>query len=211
MKCILCGHRKGKRLCPATRGQICPRCCGEKRVVEIPCPEDCVYLEPNEVYHFTKKYATQLRGEPDPGRRWKLVEGTRELEGLVGTLEQSIIRHAAGLRTFQDTDVEEALQVLQATYRTEQKGILYEHSSSNPLVQALVRSLQQCLEELRSGGESELPAVRLPEILNCLELMEADVRFYRESPTAKGSYLTYISRKHPAVASEAGTQRLIRL
>lgn len=42
--CTHCGQRKGKRSCPALAGAICSRCCGQHRLVEIPCPSDCVHL-----------------------------------------------------------------------------------------------------------------------------------------------------------------------
>lgn len=49
-KCIYCHQRKGKRSCPALGGLICSLCCGEHRGIKIPCPLDCIYFEPNEVY-----------------------------------------------------------------------------------------------------------------------------------------------------------------
>ena len=42
--CPLCGARKAKRACPGVRQDICPVCCGTKRLIEIKCPADCVYL-----------------------------------------------------------------------------------------------------------------------------------------------------------------------
>ena len=48
--CAHCHARKGKRACPALRGKICAACCGEHRLVAIPCPADCVYLASNEDY-----------------------------------------------------------------------------------------------------------------------------------------------------------------
>ena len=44
MVCPLCGERKAKRACPALNRHICAVCCGTKRLVEINCPADCVYL-----------------------------------------------------------------------------------------------------------------------------------------------------------------------
>ena len=48
--CAHCRGRKGKRECPALRGGICSACCGEHRLVEIPCPSDCRYLQSHETY-----------------------------------------------------------------------------------------------------------------------------------------------------------------
>lgn len=49
-KCVYCGRRKGKRSCPALRGEICTSCCGEHRGKAIRCPTDCVYFAPHEDY-----------------------------------------------------------------------------------------------------------------------------------------------------------------
>ncbi|MBI4582917.1 MAG: hypothetical protein HY717_02615 [Planctomycetes bacterium] len=43
-KCPKCASRKGKRYCPGLEAEICSRCCGELRLVSIPCPRDCPYL-----------------------------------------------------------------------------------------------------------------------------------------------------------------------
>lgn len=48
--CAYCGHRKGKRACPALRGMICTVCCGTHRGAAIACPTNCVYFLPGETY-----------------------------------------------------------------------------------------------------------------------------------------------------------------
>src|SRR5262245_52129795 len=42
--CPLCGARRARRACPALGHEICAICCGTKRLTEIQCPSDCVYL-----------------------------------------------------------------------------------------------------------------------------------------------------------------------
>jgi Domain of unknown function (DUF1841) len=42
--CLYCAHRKGKRSCPALAGTICSPCCGQHRLRDIACPDDCVHL-----------------------------------------------------------------------------------------------------------------------------------------------------------------------
>src|SRR5512133_3975440 len=44
MQCPLCRQRAARRACPAVGREICPVCCGTKRLVEIACPSDCGYL-----------------------------------------------------------------------------------------------------------------------------------------------------------------------
>lgn len=42
--CVHCGKAKGQRACPAKAGEICARCCGKHRLVDIACPADCRWL-----------------------------------------------------------------------------------------------------------------------------------------------------------------------
>ena len=59
MKCFLCNERKAKRYCPAKFRDICPVCCGEKRGIEINCPEDCKHFVKGQDYQQSK--VTKLR------------------------------------------------------------------------------------------------------------------------------------------------------
>ena len=62
MKCIICGKGKAKRFCPAKNSNICPKCCGEKRGIEINCPLDCEYFiegQKNHQQKITKQRLTE--------------------------------------------------------------------------------------------------------------------------------------------------------
>ncbi|MDT3738854.1 MAG: hypothetical protein RO257_05065 [Candidatus Kapabacteria bacterium] len=52
--CLSCNDSKGKRDCPALNGMICSVCCGTKRLKEIQCPDDCLYLESSSNYLAVK-------------------------------------------------------------------------------------------------------------------------------------------------------------
>jgi hypothetical protein len=54
-KCPKCSSRKGKRFCPALAAEICPQCCGEHRLVSIPCPQDCPHLS-SEFYQQKRRH-----------------------------------------------------------------------------------------------------------------------------------------------------------
>ena len=206
MKCILCGKRKGKRFCPAKNTSICAQCCGEKRVIEIHCPSDCVFLSTGHSYQSIKKYTSQLRHEEDPLRRRKLYETGQQFGPLFGELERTIIGYAADLRTLTDQHILEAVSLLKKTYRTEQKGVIYEHDSANPLVQALSRDLRAFLEKLRTGQESQLPSLKTTDLLDCLEVVEHDIGYHLEGVTERGSYLEFIKKNHPEIASRAASK-----
>jgi len=206
MKCILCGKRKGKRFCPAKNTSICAQCCGEKRVVEIHCPSDCVFLSTGQSYQSIKKYTSQLRQEEDPVLRRKLYETGRQFGALFGEIERRIIDYAADLRTLTDQHILEAVSLLKKTYRTEQKGVIFEHGSTNPLVQALIRDLRTSLEKIRAGQDMHLPSVKTTDLLDCLEVVEHDIGYHFERESERGSYLEFIKRNHPEIASRAASQ-----
>ncbi len=161
MKCILCGKRKGKRFCPAKQREICAQCCGEKRVVEVACPSDCAYLTSGQTYQSVKKYINQLQHQGDPVRQRRLYDSLQRFKPLIEELEKQIIAYGEDLTSFQDQHVVEAVALLRETYETERKGIIYQHESANPIVQALSRSLHEGLERLRKDPEWSAP---IPEI-----------------------------------------------
>ncbi len=51
MKCVHCRKAKAKRYCPAKDDEICPKCCGEFRGIEINCPLDCEYFIEGQKNH----------------------------------------------------------------------------------------------------------------------------------------------------------------
>ena len=206
MKCILCGKRKGKRFCPAKNTSICAQCCGEKRVVEIDCPSDCVFLSSGQAYQSIKKYTSQLQQEEDPVRRRKLYETGQQFGALFGELEETIISYSADLRTLTDQHILEAVSLLKKTYRTEQKGVIYEHNSANPLVQALLRELRNSLEKIRRGPDGHFPSLKTTHLLDCLEVVEHDIGYHLQGTSERGSYLEFIKRNHPEISSRAASR-----
>lgn len=209
MKCILCGKRKGKRSCPAKNTSICSQCCGEKRVVEIACPADCVYLTSGQSYQSVKKYVAQLQQQEDPVRQRRLHEISQKFSTVLFEIEESVIRFAAGLRSLQDKNILEAVELLEDTYRTEEKGLIYEHTSSNPLIQALFRDLRKLLEEKRTKMTEGAPLLRRGDILGCLEVLETDIRYHLENQSDRGNYLNFIRRNHPEANSQGPGGSLI--
>ncbi len=211
MKCILCGKRRGKRFCPAKNAYICPQCCGQKRVVEILCPSDCGYLSTGQSYQSAKKYVSQLHQEEDPVRRKKLHQSNLKHEALLRELEGAILRYAEGLRSLRDEHISKAVDLLKDTYRTEKRGVIYEHTSPNPLTQALVRDLRDFLEGKRSNRESKVAALPTEDILECLEVLDSDIRYHLSSPSSRESYLRFIARNHPESVSGERGDSLIQL
>jgi len=172
-------------------------------VVEINCPADCIYLQSGQVYQSLKKYSAQLKQEDNPVKRRKIYETSRSFGPVFGEIEKVIVRYAAGLQTLTDSHVLESISLVKETYRTEQKGVIYEHTSSNPLVQALSRELREQIEALRSGKDGELPPLKTTNLLDCLEVLESDVQYHLESIPGGDHYLNFIRRNHPDTSAQS--------
>jgi hypothetical protein len=135
MKCVVCGKRKAKRSCPAKGASICPLCCGEKRVLELNCPETCKYLKTgreHESAEFSKKLWSQDKLKQERNRRI-----LSDYQDVVAHLEYIIAQQRLLSRDLSDKDVSSAVNILLDVYRTEDKGILYEKNSDDLRVEAL--------------------------------------------------------------------------
>jgi hypothetical protein len=199
MKCIVCNLVKGKRFCPAKNSQICASCCGEKRVLEIACPETCQYLSSGLSYQIAKKRTNALQHADNPVQRRKYYSVHGEHSRVLTELEEIIIRYAAGLRSLRDQHIHDAVLVTLNTYKTEQRGVIYEHTSSDPLVNSLGRELRQLLEgyrEIKQGREF----LRTGQIVDCLEVLLADVRYHQAEGADPSGYLKFIARSRPDMA-----------
>lgn len=201
MKCPVCNSRKGKRFCPAKQRQICAQCCGEKRVIEIRCPPDCAYLTSGQSYQRFKDYVAQIQAIESPLEQQLILETSFRYADFLEELEKSIVEYAADLRSLRDSDVSEALSRVRETYETESKGIIYEHASPNPLVQALVKQLRETIESLRDERKPEEPHLGPSELIDCCRVLQLNVRHYAEG--SGQDYLQFIRRSHPEEAGRA--------
>src|SRR5512136_2102853 len=123
MKCVVCGERKGKRSCPAKGALICPQCCGEKRVLEIDCPESCEFLQTGRNHESHSQRMRNLYTS-DPLKLEKRHRVYGDYQALVAHVETFLAEERRLSRDLSDKDAAEALDLLLATLRTEEKGIL---------------------------------------------------------------------------------------
>lgn len=146
-KCPVCRGRKPKRSCPARGQTICTVCCATKRLVEIHCPQDCVYLSSAKAHPAA---AVQRRQDRDLGFLLPLVANLTETQYRLVVLFQSVIvRHAASaMPPLYDADVAEAAAATAATLETSRKGIIYEHQAVSAPAQRLTGDLRQVVGDI---------------------------------------------------------------
>jgi hypothetical protein len=153
VRCTLCGQRPAKRACPALRQDICPVCCGTKRLVEIRCPEDCIHLAASRQHPAA---AVKRQHESDlrtlMAALGPLSEGQLQLFFLLHAwlLERA---PAAG-PPLVDADLAEAATAVAATLETASRGVIFEHRATTASGQRLADDLRQVLAEAGKGGGS---------------------------------------------------------
>ena len=222
--CPLCRSRKGKRSCPALRTAICSVCCGEKRLVEISCPQDCVYLEQGTRNDMSREAADYLRHQ-EPQKALKWIRAVERLGFLLETIERSIA--SSSIRGLEDEDLLLALMSARKTFDSESKGILYEDLPTAPSLQVLTRAIvdavrafaeqyAQAREQAGPRGAALLPAWGPAEAAHCLEVVAERCEFHVDRARLAagagidrandaGSYVAYLRRVFPPGSQEAAS------
>ena len=203
MKCVLCEQRKAKRFCPAKGALICAQCCGEKRVLEISCPETCEYLKAGRA-HEAEDYAKRIRSL-DRATQERNKKVLLNYQNVVARLEYALSRERILSRDITDKDVAQAIAILLDTYRTEDNGILYEKTSDDLRVESVRRELRKIVESFRNPegtqgqGVVDLQSTRLPlsAAIDCLEFIGSLVRAYQEDRHFASSYIDFLARVMP--------------
>ena len=147
MACPLCSTRPAKRRCPALNQAICPVCCGTKRLVEIRCPDDCVYLASARRHPAA---SVQRQHELDVALLLPAMTGFTDRQSRFFFLFQSIaLRHPADvLRPVVDADIAEAAAATAATLETASRGVIYEQAPATLNAQELSTAFGRAFEEI---------------------------------------------------------------
>jgi len=194
MKCIICGKGKAKRFCPAKNSNICPKCCGEKRGIEINCPLDCQYFVEGQKNHQQKitKQRLQKEGTKSYVKRAELYNKNPEIFALI---EIAIANSFRTNKKLNNRDLFRGLEQAQKTVETEIKGIYYEYESENSYSNEISKSI---LEIIREGLNRYPPKHFSMEFsVDVLGEFLKELNFYIENDPDDKSYLKHITRYHP--------------
>lgn len=159
MSCPLCGARRAKRACPALGQQICPVCCGTKRLVEIRCPPECPYLATARDHPPAVVQRRQVR---DARALWPMVQGLSEGAYRMFVFLQTVLQRSrpASMPPLRDQDVAEAAGALAATLETADRGIIFEHRPTSLASQRVVGDLKAAMDDLARASEGRPPSTR---------------------------------------------------
>ena len=210
--CPLCGDRKAKRACPAVRQEICAVCCGTKRLTEIACPPDCVYLTTARAH---PPAIVQRQHQRDMHFLLPRISDLTEAQYRLLLFAQAIVQqHARGaMPALLDEDVAEAAATVAATLETASKGIIYEHQAASIPAQRLVVELRRALDDLRKRAGSEVSKVER-DVAVALKRLERIAREARAEVPEEGaperSWLALATRLlGSGAAGEASSDRSV--
>jgi hypothetical protein len=203
MKCILCEQRKARRSCPAKNALICPQCCGEKRVLEIDCPESCEYLKAGREWEAAD-YRRRIQGL-DQATQERNREILLDHQHVIARLEYAIAHQRILSPNLTDKEVAQAVDMLLGTYRTEEKGILYEKTSEDLQVEALRRELREIIEfernpEAKEGSgivDPKSTRLQLSAAIDCLEFVHTLAMLYLNDREPGSGYVGFLARVIP--------------
>ncbi len=201
--CPSCGQRKGRRQCPALGQQICPICCGTKRLTEIDCPDTCPHLGTARAHPAA---VVRKQQERDVASIMPAIQHLTERQYQLFFLYQTLIaRHKPdGLGRLLDIDVAEAAATAAATLETAARGVIYEHTAPSLPAQRLSGELRALLTEMREAGAT----VSDREAAIVLRAIAEGARPAAGADQAGTSYLELMSRilQMNRAAKAAGAQ-----
>jgi hypothetical protein len=154
--CPICGARKGRRHCPVKSASICPTCCGAKRRVEIPCPDDCPYLTGEHAGSWDGTLVQRRRAHR---RIVPFVQGLTEAQRNLCVLALTGISGIRDRRPDLDDDLfAAALGAFRKTAQTRSRGILFDHVPENLRALGLVHELEGLFEVKDAEGRTTAPS-----------------------------------------------------
>jgi hypothetical protein len=206
MTCPLCRQRKAKRSCPGVGHDICPVCCGTKRLVEIACPPTCIYLESAQRHPAA---VVKRQHEADLVVLMQALGRISEPQLQLFFLIQTFISRfkSEGVSRLVDADVAAAAGALASTFETASRGVLYEHQAQSPAGEALRRELKALLAEVGRGRGSRFER-------DAVEVLRGIERGAKHDTPGMGGgavdYLTLVARiLHERPPESVGSSSLI--
>ena len=189
MSCPICHARKPRRACPALHQTICPICCGTKRLTEIQCPDDCVYLTSAREHPAA---VVKRQQEHDVALLLPTLQGLTERQHQLFFLFQSLIaRHTPeGFSRMHDDDVAEAAGAVAATLETAARGVIYDHSAQSLPAQRLASEMKAMLGDMEKQGAR----IYDREAAIVLRAIEKGARETRNIEPGEAAYLALMAR-----------------
>jgi hypothetical protein len=184
---------------------ICPVCCGTKRLTEIACPADCVYLASAREHPAA---VVKRQQERDVAVLLPTIRNLTERQYQLFFLFQNVIaRHKPeGFARLVDADVADAAAAMAATLETAVRGVIYEHATTSVVAQRLANEMKAMLAEMRQQGTSVYDG----EAAIVLRAIEEGARHAGKAGGGDTGYLSLVARLLQVGAPPETTQGAAR-
>jgi hypothetical protein len=165
-------------------------CCGTKRLSEIDCPPDCVYLA-SAREHPPAVFVRQK--QRDVALLIDVMRDLNERQAQLFLLAATLLLQyePPALQPLIDDDVIEAAAALAATYETAAKGLIYEHRPASLPAERLVQALKPRLAE--AGGRGGTAFERDAAVV-FKQIAEAAARVREIEPDNRHAFLEILRR-----------------
>jgi hypothetical protein len=199
--CSLCGTRRARRGCPALDQQICPVCCGTKRLVQIRCPSDCTWLTRARQHPPATTVRQQQRDVALLARSMRDLNQRQSQLFVLITVFLARYQVPELLHAPIDDDVAEAIGSLAATFETASRGVIYDHRPASVLAERLTAALKPVLSEAGQGAGSAFER-DAAVVLRRIEEAVRDVRAFDQ--TNRQAFLDLLRRVMTPPSPSAG-------
>lgn len=167
------------------------------------CPEDCQFLKAGREREV-EDYAKRLRSL-DVNAQERSRRVLNEHQDAVAYIEYKIANERLLSHDLTDEDAARAIDALLVTYRTEDKGVLYETTSENLRVEPLRRELRTVIESMRNPENQNGKGIVDPQntrltlsaTIDCLEYIRSIISAYKEDRGSSSSYVDFLARVTP--------------
>lgn len=167
-------------------------CCGTKRLTEIRCPADCVYLTTARTHPAA---VVQRQQERDMAFVLPRISDLSQAQYRVFLFAQAHVLDYAltAAPPLLDRDVAEAAAAMAATFETSQSGIIYQHQAAAVPAQRLAASLGAALMEVVGRGGAQAARIERDAAVALRRLERLALEAAAESPAPEHPEATWLA------------------
>jgi len=184
-RCAKCSKQAARRECAALGERICAPCCARLRMLVLACPERCPYLQ--DARRTTgKRRMEQLLAHLSAQGKESWLSVIPRMSGLLTLLEGAIVGvQRQHFRDLTDGEVLAGIENAIRTYETLERGIIYEHRSESPRIQAVTESLIEVLKRVEEDSARRGARLQTSDEVACLHVLVESIRLMQDEREAQ--------------------------
>lgn len=152
-------------------------------MIKLRCPETCSYLQTARATQIEKRLPKLLQYLNEQNKR-ELIQSATRFEQFLFLLERAIVEvQRYQVSDLTDEEVAAGVDNALKTYQTLDRGIIYEHPSESPRIQAVAESVLKTVDnvkhQLQQRQQSSVLTTR--DIISCLQYISEAIQYDRQS------------------------------